>query len=884
MTRDPRDRYLQFFATAAKGAEALLVDELQAIAADAAIAAEKAEAAGDPATGAARAAGDSAGVTLERGGVSFDGPLALGYRACLWSRLAQRVLLRLVTLRLDGDPETFWSGLAAIDWSAHLSPDGTLAVDFAGLGAGVGVTNTLFGAQRTKDVVVDQFRERFGHRPSVDLARPDLRINVYVGPREAVVAVDLSGESLHRRGYRAPGEQAEAPLKETLAAAILVRAGWPAIAAGGGSVVDPLCGSGTLPIEAALIAADIAPGLLREAAGPEGPKWGFTGWLGHDADLWRELAAQAGERRKAALARLRSARAAAGGGVVPLAYGYDRDTRAVDLARADVGRAGLSDLVRIERRDLAAFSRPADLVALPRPAEGTPVAAGLMVTNPPYGHRLGADGRPSHGAARTTERPREPSERQERRHGDDQSGNEAATPPPVDPALGALYELLGARLRSEFSGWKAAILVNDLELGKHLGLRARRANHFMNGPLPCTLLRIDINVRAIISKPATPSVAPSAPATSDSAVSGAAVADAEAAGPAAVEPRSATPAEAEKDRAPSAGATPSPVAVRVGPAPLSPAAEQFANRLRKNARRWSRYMRRAGIGCYRVYDADLPDYSVAIDVYERWVHVQEYAPPPEIDEAKAAGRLAEAMRVIPEVLGVAPADVFLKVRARQRGPAQYAQRAATGIEHEVHEREQTFLVNFTDYLDTGLFLPGREIRRLLGELANGQRFLNLFGYTGTASVAAGRGGAASTTTVDLNGHYLEWAKRNFAANKLKPERNDVVEADALTWVAQTDERYGLIYLDPPTFSNSKKMGRATFDVRRDHVDLIRLVARRLLEPGGALVFASNARRFTLDAESLGRDHHLEDLSKATLPPDFARSGRSHHVWTIAPRG
>jgi 23S rRNA (guanine2445-N2)-methyltransferase / 23S rRNA (guanine2069-N7)-methyltransferase len=836
--RDPRDRYLQFFATAAKGAEALLVEELQTIAADAAAHADAAEAAAGPAAATAGTIADSAGVTQERGGVSFDGPLELGYRACLWSRLAQRVLLRLVTLRLDGDPETFWSGLAAIDWSAHLSPDGTLAVDFAGLGAGVGVTNTLFGAQRTKDVVVDQFRERFGRRPSVDLARPDLRINVYVGPREAVVAIDLSGESLHRRGYRASGEQAEAPLKETLAAAVLVRAGWPAIAAGGGSVVDPLCGSGTLPIEAALIAADIAPGLLREAAGPEGPKWGFTGWLGHDADLWQELAAQAGERRKAALARLRSARAAVGGGVVPLAYGYDRDTRAVDLARADLGRAGLHELVRIERRDLAAFSRPADLAALPKPADGATAVPGLVVANPPYGHRLGADGRPAHGAGTgTAERPRAPSERQERRHGDEQSGDGAATPQPVDPALGALYELLGARLRSEFSGWKAAVLVNDLELGKHLDLRARRANHFMNGPLTCTLLRIDINLRAVISKPAAAD--PATPAT--------------------------------------------PLAVRVGPTTLSPAAEQFANRLRKNARRWSRYMRRAGIGCYRVYDADLPDYSVAVDVYERWVHVQEYAPPPEIDEAKAAGRLAEAMRIIPEVLGATPADVFLKVRARQRGPAQYAQRATTGIEHEVHEREQTFLVNFTDYLDTGLFLPGREVRRLLGELAGGQRFLNLFGYTGTASVAAGRGGAASTTTVDLNGHYLEWAQRNFAVNKLKPERNAVVEADALTWVAQTDQRYGLIYLDPPTFSNSKKMGRATFDVRRDHADLIRLVARRLLEPGGALVFASNARRFTLDAENLGRDHHLEDLSKATLPPDFARSGRSHHVWTVAPR-
>ena len=356
----------------------------------------------------------------------------------------------------------------------------------------------------------------------------------------------------------------------------------------------------------------------------------------------------------------------------------------------------------------------------------------------------------------------------------------------------------------------------------------------MNGPLPCTLLRFEIDERATVPRR-----------------------------PIAPEPASRVAAG--------------------GAALLSPAADQFANRLRKNARRWSRFMRRAGVTCYRVYDADLPDFALAIDVYERWVHVQEHAPPPEIDEAKAAARLAEALRIVPEVLEAAPEDVFLKVRTRQRGAAQYARRAALGVEHEVHERDLSFLVNFTDYLDTGLFLPGREVRRLLGDLAAGQRFLNLFGYTGTASVAAAKGGATSTTTVDLNGHYLEWAQRNFAANKLTAARNAAVEADVLQWVAQTDERFGLIYLDPPTFTNSKKMGRATFDVRRDHADLIRLVVRRLLAPGGVLVFACNARRFALDAEALARDHELEDLSRATLAPDFARSARAHHVWRISAR-
>ncbi len=420
--------------------------------------------------------------------------------------------------------------------------------------------------------------------------------------------------------------------------------------------------------------------------------------------------------------------------------------------------------------------------------------------------------------------------------------------PPPTLRSSACTSCSATRLRQGFTGWKAAILVNDLELGKRLGLRARRTNRFMNGALPCTLLRIELDARAVAPPPLRAGrVATPSPATGG---------DAEAA--AVARPHAAAP-------------------------PPHAAVEQFANRLAKNARRWSRFMRRAGIGCYRVYDADLPDFALAIDVYERWVHVQEYAPPPEIDEAKAAARLAAAMRVVPEVLGADEGDVFLKVRARQRGAAQYARRDTGGIEHEVHEGELAFLVNFTDYLDTGLFLPGREVRRLLARLTTGQRFLNLFGYTGAATVAAAKGGATHTTTVDLNGGYLAWAERNFALNKLKAARNQVVEADVLRWVAQTDERFGLIYLDPPTFSNSKKMDRATFDVRRDHADLIRLVGRRLLEPGGVLIFACNARRFAFDVEALARDHDLEDLSLATLPPDFARSARSHHVWQITPR-
>ncbi len=869
---------LRFFATAARGAEALLAEELREIARGAEAAGARDDAASGEAThrgavddaprGRAGATGDAAAtVRVERGGVSFAGDLALGYRACLWSRLAQRVLLQLAVISLGGDPDALWAGLDAVDWSDHLAPDGTFAVDFVGQGKAAGVTNTLFGAQRVKDVIVDQLRARHGRRPSVDLVHPDLRVNVHAGGREAVVALDLSGESLHRRGYRAPGEQTAAPLKETLAATILVRAGWPQVAAAGGSVVDPLCGSGTLPLEAALMAADVAPGLLREAAGPDGPRWGFAGWRGHDAALWERLVAQAGERRCAARARLRAARSRSGGAPTPLAFGFDRDGRAVELALAAVARAGLQDLVRVERRELAQLTRPDEL---------DHTVPGLIVANPPYGHRLGADG-PARPARQTTGR----SPKGSPRAGGGATSGASGGP---DPALAALYELLGERLRHGFAGWSAAVLVADLELGKRLGMLAHRGNRIMNGPLPCTLLRFDLGGRAASSRagrepqtgpashPAPPSGGGPAPPTPRTVARPAPPPRQGRLADTAAQP--ARPARRDRHDTPDA-----PPVAAPDPA-LSAAVEQFANRLRKNARHWGRLMRRAGVRCYRVYDADLPDFALVVDLYERWVHVQEYAPPPEIDEQVARARLEAALRVMPDVLGVAPGDMFLKVRARQRGAVQYDRRAAHGVEHVVHEGDLRFLVNLTDYLDTGLFLQGREVRALLARLATGQRFLNLFGYTGAASVAAARGGATGTTTVDLNGRYLAWAQRNFSLNKLKPARNEVVEADVLRWIAEADESFGLIYLDPPTFSNSKRMGRATFDVRRDHADLIRLVARRLLAPGGVLVFACNARRFTLDADGLGDQFELEDLSSATLPPDFARAARSHHVWRI----
>jgi 23S rRNA (guanine2069-N7)-methyltransferase / 23S rRNA (guanine2445-N2)-methyltransferase len=309
----------------------------------------------------------------------------------------------------------------------------------------------------------------------------------------------------------------------------------------------------------------------------------------------------------------------------------------------------------------------------------------------------------------------------------------------------------------------------------------------------------------------------------------------------------------------------------------------FANRLRKNLRLLGKWARREGVSCYRLYDADMPEYAIAVDLYEGWVHVQEYAAPATVAPARAEARLREAMTVLPEVLGIPPGKAVLKVRRRQKGLAQYERQAISGDFHEVSEGGLRFLVNLTDYLDTGLFLDHRVTRAMIRESAAGRRFLNLFAYTGTASVYAASGGAASTTSVDMSRVYLDWARRNMGLNGFEEGPvHRFVHADCLKWLTvPRRERYDQIFLDPPTFSTSKRMGEQTFDVQRDHVPLIRLAAS-LLAGDGVLLFSNNFQRFKLDRQALS-DLSMEDISAATIPQDFTRNPRIHTCWRIIRR-
>ncbi len=365
-------------------------------------------------------------------GVFFSGKLEMGYRACLWSRLANAVLLPLHSFYAP-TPEALYDGVRTINWDEHMDVDSTLAVTFHSQGSKI--THTQFGALKVKDAVVDQFRDRFDRRPSVDVKNPDLHINVHVMRDEATISIDLSGDSLHRRAYRQ--QTVEAPLKENAAAALLIRAGWPKMVADTKeqlakdsgqpiALVDPMCGSGTLLIEGALMAADIAPGLLRT-------NFGFLKWLQHDETIWQNLVEEAELRRTEGLKNLPT--------IVPTIAGYDREGSAIRAARTNVQAAGLERYIFLEVRSIQDATPPKNCPP-----------TGLLVVNPPYGERLGR-----------------------------QTGVET------------LHKRLGETLLQHFDGWNASVLTGSKELGRHIGIRALKFYKLFNGRLECTLLNFEID-------------------------------------------------------------------------------------------------------------------------------------------------------------------------------------------------------------------------------------------------------------------------------------------------------------------------------------------------------------------------------------------------------
>ena len=746
----------QYFAACPKGLEGLLLQELQALGAQ-----------------------DTRETVA---GVYFEGDLRLAYRACLWSRLANKILLPLASFEVNSQ-EDLYEGVRALPWQEHLSPSGSLLVDF--VGSNDAIRNTQFGALKVKDAIVDALRDFSGVRPNVAKRDPDLLVNARLSKNKLVLSIDLSGESLHRRGYRL--KQGGAPLKENLAAGVLIRAGWPEIAAQGGALLDPMCGSGTFLIEAALIAADIAPGLGRAS-------FGFERWLNHRNDIWLELREEAHQRKKLGLAKVN----------LPEIRGYDADVRVVRAAEENIISAELDHWLRVSRKELAEFKKPTHRA----------MEFGLVLSNPPYGERLGE----------------------------------------VE-SLKLLYAHLGERLRNEFPGWRAGVFTGNPELGKQMGLRADKKYKFFNGTIASELLMFSINSDAFVQS----RVEQDDRFSKDDEKRAAAEQKVKAA--------------AKEEQA----------------AALSNGAQMLANRLQKNLKQLEKWASKNHISCYRLYDADMPEYAAAIDIYrgqtqpnrapQLYAHVQEYAAPKSVDEDRAAARFAEIEAAVPYALDIPIAHISYKQRRRNKGSSQYEKlnERPTGDLFSVQEGQAKLHINLWQYLDTGLFLDHRPVRLMIADMAKDKRFLNLFCYTATASVHAALGGARYTVSVDMSNTYLNWARKNFALNGLSESRNRLEQADCLQWLESNDQQFDLILLDPPSFSNSKRM-EDVLDVQRDHVDMIHNAMRALSEQG-TLIFSNNLRSFKLDAEALAA-YSIEDISARTIDEDFKRNGKIHQCWLI----
>jgi 23S rRNA (guanine2445-N2)-methyltransferase / 23S rRNA (guanine2069-N7)-methyltransferase len=399
-----------------------------------------------------------------------------------------------------------------------------------------------------------------------------------------------------------------------------------------------------------------------------------------------------------------------------------------------------------------------------------------------------------------------------------------------------LYESLGNIASESLPAWRTTLITDNADLGKFTGLTLFDKVPFDNGPIACQVM----HYRAA----------------------------------------RALSAQSQKQEPEREVATTENDSNYV----LSDQGEMFANRFKKNLKHLAKWAKKNGFDCYRVYDADLPDYAVAVDIYGEYIHVQEYAPPKDIDPDKALQRLNDVMYLIPNILNIPSSQVVLKLRQKQRGTQQYEAQASLKQRLKVNESGLNFWVNLTDYLDTGLFLDHRITRQKIASLAAGENFLNLFAYTGSATVYAAMGGAVSTTTVDMSNTYLSWAQDNLSLNGFKGEQHQFIRANCLEWLQSAQEekqRYGLIFLDPPTFSNSSRM-EGVFEIQRDHVTLINSSVK-LLKKGGQLVFSTNRRDFKMD-KGLLKSLVMFDISHETLPTDFKRNTKIHACWIIKSSG
>ena len=716
------------------------------------------------------------------GRLAVTGGLRDLYTICLWSRVASRVLLPIKRKNINTEydvAEQLYGLAKSVNWTEQFDLEQTFAIRLS-VDKRVAVSQQ-FAMLRIKDAIADTFNEVYDSRPNVDSKNPDFSVFATVNDKQAELYLDLSGTSLHRRGYRVA--MTDAPLKENLAAALLYSAGWHKKNDAGNTpfynaLIDPMCGSGTFIIEALLMHCDYAVGIDKAAN-----QFGFYEWQHHDDALWQQMIDDAQNRFREALAIAQEQP-----DTLPLILGFDADSGAILATEKNLIAAGLQELLPLLDIETRALNQLGGVLK-PLVDDGR-LSNPLVITNPPYGERLGDE-----------------------------------------DIIKPLYQSIGLILQDSFAGSginpMLGILAARVEQVDILPIKEPKTLRCHNGAITVyfrygTLIAGQIG--HLVSR---------------------------------FEKRDIT--------------------VEGG--------QDFINRLQKNLAKLKKLAKKDNVSNIRVYDADLPDFKVAIDLYGDYAHVQEYAPPKTIPPETAKKRFNLALMGIREVFDINREQVFIKTRARQSGNEQYSKQGSSekrGKFYIAREDGAYFYVNFTDYLDTGLFIDHRNMRARIKANSRGKSVLNLFAYTCTASVHAALAGAKKVTSVDLSQNYLDWGKQNFALNGLdvSGSKYQFVAADIFEWIKDNTEQFDIIFIDPPTFSNSKKF-QGTFDVQRDHAALINRAMNRLTSDG-VLYFSNNFTRFELD-EQLSERYDIVNITPKTIGFDFNIKKPIHQSFEIRHR-
>ena len=686
------------------------------------------------------------------GRIEFAGDHAALCRANLWLRSADRVLIQLAKFPCP-DFDALFDTTREIDWETWIDRHASIPV--RGRSHKSQLSSVPACQRAVKKAIVERLRHAYANATLPETG-PPVAVEIALLDDEATVSIDTTGDGLHRRGYRTL--TAEAQLRETLAAALVQLSFWKADR----PLVDPFCGTGTILIEAVMIARRLAPGRNRSFAAEQWPAVPEMAWQTAREEA-RDLVLPTLEERP---------------------IGTDIDPAALKLARYHAAQAGVEEDIHFQQRSFADLQSSRQY--------------GCTIMNPPYGMRMGHD-----------------------------------------EEIEELYRTMPEVLR-RLDTWSHFVFSARDDFEKLVGQQADRRRKLYNGQIACTYFQF---------------YGPKRPRR---------------------RPREEE-ANVERQQAPQTPAKPAPAFGGLK-AEAARQAEEFANRLRKRARHLRRWPTKRGITCYRLYERDIPEVPLVVDRYEDALHIAEFERPHDRTAAEHADWLDHLMKTAAAALEVAEDEVYLKHRARQRGAAQYTRIAESGHTKVVQEAGLKFLVNLADYLDTGLFLDHRNTRAMVRDEANGKRFLNLFGYTGSFTVYAAAGGASHTTTVDQSASYLAWAKENLQLNGFAGDNHRMCAADIRAFLSglKSSEQYDLVVIDPPTFSNRKGVEH-DWDVQRDHADTLNQLLRHVSD-AGVVYFSTNSRRFKLEEQKI-KGVTIREISRHTVPEDF-RNKRIHRCWRL----